>query len=103
MGRAMAGAFDGLSVLELTWGIAGPMTGMMLADQGALVTRIEPPHDPFTPHAGSRVWNRGQRSAVIDLRDPAARQAFLALADRADIVLDSFRPGVLERLGVGPD
>ena len=81
----MAGAFDGLCVLELTWGIAGPMTGMMLADQGANVTRIEPPHDPFARQPGSRVWNRGKRSAVLDLCDPAARQAFLALADRADI------------------
>ena len=99
----MAGAFDGLCVLELTWGIAGPMTGMMLADQGANVTRIEPPHDPFARQPGSRVWNRGKRSAVLDLCDPAARQAFLALADRADIVLDSFRPGVMDRLGVGPD
>ena len=99
----MAGAFDGLSVLELTWGIAGPMTGMMLADQGANVTRIEPPDDPFSPHPGSRVWNRGKRSAVLDLSDPAARQAFLTLADRADVVIDSFRPGVMERLGVGPD
>ena len=51
----MAGAFDGLCVLELTWGIAGPMTGMMLADQGANVTRIEPPHDPFARQPGSRV------------------------------------------------
>src|SRR5438477_115107 len=62
------GAFDGLNVLELTWGIAGPMAGMMLADQGATVTRIEPPGDPFADHLGYRVWNRGKRSAVIDLQ-----------------------------------
>jgi crotonobetainyl-CoA:carnitine CoA-transferase CaiB-like acyl-CoA transferase len=97
------GAFDGLHVLELTWGIAGPMVGMMLADQGATVTRIERPEDPFAEHPGYRVWNRGKRSAVIDLRDPAGRDVFLALVDRVDVVLDSFRPGVAERLGIGPD
>src|SRR4051794_10350128 len=97
------GAFDGLNVLELTWGIAGPMAGMMLADQGATVTRIEPPGDPFADYPGYRVWNRGKRSAVIDLHDPAGLEAFLRLADRADVVLDSFRPGVMERLGIGPD
>ena len=99
----MAGAFEGLRVLELTWGIAGPMAGMMLADHGAVVTRIEPPEDPFAEHPGHRVWNRGKRSAVIDLHDPAGREAFLALAARADVVLDSFRPGVTERLGIGHD
>ncbi len=99
----MAGAFEGLNVLELTWGIAGPMTGMMLADQGALVTRIEAPDDPFAAHPGYRVWNRGKRSAVLDLRDPTGYDAFLALVDRADVVLDTFRPGVMERLGLAPD
>ncbi len=96
----MAGAFDGLQVLELTWGIAGPMAGMMLADQGATVTRIEPPEDPFADQPGYRVWNRGKRSAVLNVREPAGRDAFLALAQRADVVLDSFRPGVIERLGL---
>src|SRR5271155_2702330 len=95
------GAFDGLQVLELTRGIAGPMAGMMLADQGAAVTRIEPPSDPFADHPGYRVWNRGKRSAVLDLNEPAGREVFLALAQRADVVLDAFRPGVMERLGLG--
>ena len=94
----MGGAFDGLQILELTWGIAGPMAGMMLADQGASVIRIEPPNDPFADHPGYRVWNRGKRSAVLDVREPAGREDFLALAQRADVVLDSFRPGVMERL-----
>ena len=96
----MGGAFDGLQVLELTWGIGGPMAGMMLADQGASVIRIEPPDDPFADHPGYRVWNRGKRSAVLDVGEPAGRQAFLALAQHADVVLDSFRPGVMERLGL---
>jgi crotonobetainyl-CoA:carnitine CoA-transferase CaiB-like acyl-CoA transferase len=96
----MGGAFEGLQVLELTWGIAGPMAGMMLADQGAIVTRIEPPDDPFAHQPGYRVWNRGKRSAVLDVREEAGREAFLALTRQADVVLDSFRPGVMERLGL---
>ncbi len=97
----MPGALTGIRVLELTWGISGPMVGMMLADQGALVTRIEPPEDVFAQSPGYRVWNRGKRSAVLDLKAPDGRRAFLDLAARADVVLDSYRPGVMERLGFG--
>jgi crotonobetainyl-CoA:carnitine CoA-transferase CaiB-like acyl-CoA transferase len=97
----MPGALSGIRVFELSWGISGPMVGMMLADQGARVTRIEPPNDAFAQSAGYRVWNRGKRSAVIDLKSPEGRRAFLDLAARADVVLDSYRPGVMERLGLG--
>jgi crotonobetainyl-CoA:carnitine CoA-transferase CaiB-like acyl-CoA transferase len=76
------------------------MTGMVLADHGALVTKIESPDDPFPDHPGQRVWNRGKRSAVLDLRDPAGQRAMLNLVGSADVVLDSFRPGVMERLGL---
>ncbi len=99
----MSGVFDDLVVLEMSWGIAGPMTGMVLADHGARVTRIEPPVDPFAGSPGYRVWNRGKRSAVIDVRTPEGRDAVMALAARADVVLDSFRPGAMERLGLGHD
>src|SRR5580692_12223320 len=97
----MPGALTGLRVLELTWGISGPMVGMMLADQGAQVTRVESPDDVFAQSPGYRVWNRGKRSAVLDLKAPDGRRAFLDLAARADIVIDSYRPGVMERLGFG--
>jgi crotonobetainyl-CoA:carnitine CoA-transferase CaiB-like acyl-CoA transferase len=97
----MTGALTGIRVLELTWGISGPMVGMMLADQGAVVTRIEPPEDVFARAPGYRVWNRGKRSAVLDLKAPDDRRTFLDLAARADVVLDSYRPGVMERLGLG--
>jgi crotonobetainyl-CoA:carnitine CoA-transferase CaiB-like acyl-CoA transferase len=97
----MAGALTGIRVLELTWGISGPMAGMMLADQGAVVTRIEPPEDVFAPAPGYRVWNRGKRSAVLDLKAKDDRRTFLDLAAQADVVLDSYRPGVMERLGLG--
>ena len=98
----MAGVLDGIEVLDLSRGIAGPMTTMLLADHGARVTRIEPPGgDPFRAMPGQRAWNRGKRSAVLDLTDTADRETFLALAARADVVVESFAPGAAERLGIG--
>jgi crotonobetainyl-CoA:carnitine CoA-transferase CaiB-like acyl-CoA transferase len=100
----VSGALDGLRVLDLSWGVAGPMTGMLLADHGAEVTKIEPPGgDPFRAMAGARVWHRGKRSAVLDLHDAADRDVLLALAARADVLLESYAPGVTERLGVDFD
>src|SRR5579862_6476819 len=95
------GILAGIDVLDLTWGVAGPMTGMLLADHGARVTRIEPPHgDPFAALSGERVWLRGKRRATLDLRDRADRDVFLGLARRADVVIESFGPGVSEKLGI---
>jgi crotonobetainyl-CoA:carnitine CoA-transferase CaiB-like acyl-CoA transferase len=95
------GILEGIDVLDLSWGIAGPMTGMLLADHGARVTRIEPPAgDPFAEFSGTRVWLRGKRRATLDLRDPADREVFLALARRADVVIESFGPGVAAKLGI---
>jgi len=98
----MSGVLAGLDVLDLSWGISGPIAGMLLADHGAKVTKIEPPGgDPFRSMSGARVWSRGKRSAVIDLRDGDQRTHFLALASRADVVLESFAPRTAERLGIG--
>ena len=78
-----AGILGGIEVLDLSWGVAGPMAGMLLADHGARVTRIEPPAgDPFAELSGTRVWLRGKRRATLDLRDAADRDVFLALARR---------------------
>jgi crotonobetainyl-CoA:carnitine CoA-transferase CaiB-like acyl-CoA transferase len=97
----MTGVFDGLRVLDLSSGIAGPMTAMMLADNGALVTRIEAPDGgPFGAHSGSRVWNRGKRSAVLDLRTEAGLGACRTLADAADVIVESFAPGTAAKLGI---
>ncbi len=97
----MAGVFEGLRVLDLSWGIAGPMASMLLVDNGADVTRIEPPGgDPFAVQSGYRVWHRGKRSARLDLHSESDRSAFLALATQADIVLDSFSPGTTAELGI---
>ena len=96
-----AGVYDGLRVLDLSWGITGPMTAMLLADNGADVTVIDPPAgDHVTPPTGSRVWRRGTRNARVDLRTDAGRAALAALAARADVVLTSFAPGTASRLGV---
>ena len=95
------GALGGLKVLDLTWGIAGPMATLLLSQQGAQVTKIEPPGgDPFRSQLGYHAWNRGKRSAVLDLKDAGDRASFLKLAARADILVESFRPGVTERLGI---
>ncbi len=98
----MPGAvLEGLKVLDLSWGIAGPMATMLLADHGAAVTRIEPPGgDPFRTQLGYRTWQRGKRSAVLDLKNRADRDCLLALAREADILVESYSPGVTERLGI---
>lgn len=91
-------------MLDLSWGIAGPMTTMLLADHGASVTKIEPPGgDPFRGQAGYRVWNRGKRSAILDLKSGTDHAHFLSLAETADVIVESFSPGVTERLGIDYD
>jgi crotonobetainyl-CoA:carnitine CoA-transferase CaiB-like acyl-CoA transferase len=69
------GILAGLDVLDVSSGIAGPMVGVLLADHGAAVTRIEPPGgDPFETMAGSQVWLRGNRRATLDLHSEADRE-----------------------------
>ena len=100
----MAGAFGGLRVLDLSWGMAGPMTTMFLADNGADVIRIESPRgDPFAHQTGYRVWNRGKRSAHLDLQSDEGRQQFDQLARTSDVVVDSFSSGTTTRLGIDHD
>ena len=66
----MTSVLDGIRVLDLSWGIAGPITGMLLADHGADVVKVEPPGgDPFRGTAGYDVWLRGRRSVALDLKD----------------------------------
>ena len=97
----MPGVLDAVRVLDLSWGVAGPMATMLMADQGAQVTKIEPPSgDPFRGELGYKVWQRGKRSAVLDLKNPADHASFLALAAQADVLVESFSPGVTERLKI---
>jgi crotonobetainyl-CoA:carnitine CoA-transferase CaiB-like acyl-CoA transferase len=97
----MTGVLEGLKVLDLSRGIAGPIATMMLADHGAQVTRIEPPGgDPLRQLSGYRVWNRGKRSAIFDLKRAEDRQCVLDLVRGADIFVESFSPGTTQRLGI---
>ncbi len=98
----MAQALDGIRILDLSWGVAGPLGVLLLAEQGADVIKVEPPGgDPFRAYQGYRCWDRSRRSVVLDLKTAEGADAFLALASSADAVVETFRPGVLDRLGVG--
>ena len=96
------GPLAGLTVIELAGIGPGPFAAMMLADLGADVIRVDRPGGAAgTPAAD--LLNRGKRSVVLDLKRPAATEAVLALAASADVLIEGYRPGVAERLGVGPD
>ena len=100
----MAGALDGVRILDLSWGIAGPLGVLLLAEQGADVIKVEPPGgDPFRAYSGYTVWNRSRRSVTVDLKRPEGLDAFLRLVDDAEVVVETFRPGVTDRLGIGFD
>lgn len=102
---------SGVRILELTVQLSGPYGGMLLADMGADVIKVESPKlpDPARSVPSARVGdqatyylslNRNKRSVTLDLKHPAGYDAFLALVDNADVVIDNFRPGVTERLGI---
>jgi crotonobetainyl-CoA:carnitine CoA-transferase CaiB-like acyl-CoA transferase len=97
----MTSVLEGIRVLDLSWGIAGPVAGMLLSDNGADVIKVEPPGgDPFRSTPGYAAWLRGRRSAALDLTDETDRTTFLALVRSADVVLESFSPGTTDRLGI---
>jgi crotonobetainyl-CoA:carnitine CoA-transferase CaiB-like acyl-CoA transferase len=95
----VSGILDGVRVLDLSTGIAGPMTAMLLSDHGADVVRVEAP-DRGPDRPGEVVWHRGTRHVVLDLGSSAGRATVLDLAARADVVLESFRPAVAAALGL---
>lgn len=97
----MAQALDRMRVLEVGSGSAGAMAGMVLAENGAEVIRVEPPGgDPERDRPGALVWHRAKRSIVLDLREPRDRERFIELATTADGLIETLRPGRAERLGV---
>ena len=103
---ARRGPLAGVRVIELSGLGPGPFGGMLLADLGADVVRIDRPlgSDGAAPRdAAGAVMERGKRSIVLDLKDPACVESARALIDGADVLIDPFRPGVAERLGLGPD
>lgn len=106
----MAGALDGLKVVDLTSHLSGPYCTMMLADHGADVVKIEKPNGGdeargMPPHVGDEsapfmLWNRNKRSITLDLKSEADRTALLHLVDEADILVENYRPGTMDRLGL---
>lgn len=95
---------SGYRVLDLSWGTAGPIATMILADHGADVIKVEPPGgDPFRTLDAYRVWNRGSRSLVLDLKDETDRASFERLLGTAQVIVESFSPGTMTRLGLGWD
>jgi alpha-methylacyl-CoA racemase len=99
--QRVSGPLAGTRVIELAGIGPGPYAGMMLADLGAEVVRVERPGQGAD--AAGPVSMRGRRMIVLDLKQSAGKDALLGLIDRADVVIEPFRPGVAERLGVGPD
>jgi crotonobetainyl-CoA:carnitine CoA-transferase CaiB-like acyl-CoA transferase len=107
----MSRPLDGIRVLDLTRLLPGPFLSMVLSDLGADVVKVEDPRlgdylRPMPPQKGGisgrfLAVNRDKRSLALDLKASEGREAFLRLVEKADVVLESFRPGVLERLGVG--
>jgi alpha-methylacyl-CoA racemase len=102
----MPGPLHGLRIIEVAGIGPGPFCAMMLADMGADVVRVDRAQSvrDVMPDAPSRdVSSRGRRSLGLDLKHPEGAEALLALVERADGIIEGFRPGVMERLGVGPD
>jgi len=97
----MSGALDGVRVLDFGQYVAGPLAAMLLSDQGADVVRIDPPEGPRWDTPANATWNRGKRSIALDLTDAVDLETARSLASRTDVVVENFRPGVMDRLGLG--
>jgi alpha-methylacyl-CoA racemase len=100
------GPLQGITVLEIAGIGPGPFCAMLLADMGADVIRVDRAGsvmggDPESPPAD--VLNRGRRSIGVDLKSPDGVETVLALVEQADVIMEGFRPGVAERLGIGPE
>ena len=110
MDQTKSGALAGLRVIDLTQVMAGPFCTMLLADLGADVIKIEPPTGDSTRTMPGAVGtdspsfnavNRGKRSVVLDLKTPAGVEAVKGLVRTADVFVENYRPGALEKLGLG--
>lgn len=102
----MPGPLDGVKILEIAGIGPGPFTAMLLADMGADVLRIDRAQNAMggdPDHPPADVLNRGRRSVAIDLKSPDGVETLLQLVERADALIEGFRPGVAERLGFGPE
>ncbi|WP_150913896.1 CaiB/BaiF CoA transferase family protein [Marinobacter halotolerans] len=109
----MTGPLDGIRIIDLTAMISGPLATMMLADQGAEVIKVEnPAGGDFTRSAANRQGdmsalylnnNRNKKSVALNLKEPEGREALLKLVATADVFVQNFRPGVIERMGLGEE
>ncbi len=107
----MPGPLQGLRVLDMTWALAGPFCSMILADLGAEVIKVENPDEgdpsrknfPFVKGVSSYFLsvNRGKKSITVNLRQPRGKEIILGLARKSDVLVENFRPGVMDRLGLG--
>jgi alpha-methylacyl-CoA racemase len=100
------GPLTGRRIIEIAGRGPGPFAGMLLADMGAEVLRIDRPDPPPRPQAPDHrleLYNRGRRSVIVDLKHDDGPEVVLRLAERADAIYEGYRPGVAERLGIGPD
>jgi CoA:oxalate CoA-transferase len=110
-GVIMPGPLEGVRVLDMTWALAGPFCTMLLADLGAEVVKVENPEGgdpsrknfPFVKEVSSYFLsvNRGKKSVTVNLQHPKGKEIVLNLAKKSDILVENFRPGVMDRLGLG--
>ncbi|WP_245604134.1 CaiB/BaiF CoA transferase family protein [Patulibacter minatonensis] len=103
IGDAVGGPLHGVRILEVGGIGPNPFAGMMFADMGADVLRLDRPGAEGAPGRRFDVPTRGRATVGIDLRDPEGQDTVLGLAAEADALIEGFRPGVMERLGLGPD
>jgi crotonobetainyl-CoA:carnitine CoA-transferase CaiB-like acyl-CoA transferase len=99
----MAGALDGIRVIDFGQWLAGPLTALLLADQGAEVIHVDPPGGPAWKTVANATLQRGKRCIVLDLKSTADLASARGLISSADVVIENFRPGVMDRLGLGWD
>ncbi|MDF3311851.1 CoA transferase [Rhodococcus sp. T2V] len=101
--ESSGGALAGIRVVDFGQYVAGPLVAMILADHGAEVIRVEPPGGPRWRSEANAILQRGKRGVVLDLTDPVGLAEARRLVVSADVVVENFRPGVMERLGLGFD
>ena len=109
--KRQKGALNGIRVLDLTRVLAGPFCTMLLGDMGAEIIKIETPghgddsrrYPPFIGEESAYFMNlnRNKKSLVLNLKHPQAKEIFLNLVEKSDVILENFRPGTMEKLGVG--
>jgi crotonobetainyl-CoA:carnitine CoA-transferase CaiB-like acyl-CoA transferase len=98
------GTLEGVTVVDLSWGRPGPMATGLLADHGATVVRVEPPGgDPYRSVVSRAAYDRGKRSLILDLRSAEGADALHRLIETADVLVESWQPGVADRFGFGYD